>query len=145
MVIIPEDFSANIDVTEKYKELVATALNSDSVYVRLKDTLIDLVAKGDLKGVDTAKLISDTLSGMASNITTSSMSTALQWAAQEKELEVNLIRLESELEVKNEQIKTAYVDRVAKDKQAAMLGLDTVMKTSNSTPETVYTPKYEET
>lgn len=41
------------------------------------------------------------------------------------------------------QIATAYTERVIKDKEAAALGLDTVVKTANSTPETVYTPKYE--
>lgn len=41
------------------------------------------------------------------------------------------------------QIRTAYTDRVLKDKQAALLGLDEVVKVANVTPEAVYTPKYE--
>jgi hypothetical protein len=43
-----------------------------------------------------------------------------------------------------EQEKTTYTERVLKDKQAAALGLDTVVKIANVTPEAVYTPKYEE-
>ena len=43
-----------------------------------------------------------------------------------------------------EEIKQAYVDRIIKDKQATKLGLDLVTKTVNTTPEGVYTPKYEE-
>lgn len=47
-----------------------------------------------------------------------------------------------------EQIKSIYADRVLKDKQAAKLGLDNVMKTSeasrDSDPSFVYTPNYEE-
>ena len=46
------------------------------------------------------------------------------------------------------QAKTSYADRVLKDKQAAKLGLDNVMKLAEaervSDPNTVYTPKYEE-
>jgi hypothetical protein len=43
-----------------------------------------------------------------------------------------------------EQERSTYTERVLKDKQAAGLGLDTVVKTANVTPEAVYTPKYEE-
>jgi hypothetical protein len=41
-------------------------------------------------------------------------------------------------------IKVAYVERVLKDKQAAELGLDQVVKTSNTDPSAVYQPKYTE-
>ena len=51
-------------------------------------------------------------------------------------------------EVSNEQAKTAYTDRVLKDKQVAKLGLDNVMKQSETArdadPSFVYTPNYEE-
>jgi len=42
-----------------------------------------------------------------------------------------------------EQLAIAYAERVIKDKEAASLGLDTIVKTANITPETTYTPKYE--
>lgn len=46
-----------------------------------------------------------------------------------------------------EQTKGAYAERVVKDKQAAKLGLDNVMKNAEaarvSDPSVVYTPKYE--
>ena len=43
---------------------------------------------------------------------------------------------------REEQLKATYTERVLKDKQAAELGLDNVVKTANVTPEAVYTPKY---
>ena len=48
--------------------------------------------------------------------------------------------------LKEEQIKNSYIDRVMKDKQTAMLGMDGVMKTQNSItdPAHVYSPKYVE-
>ena len=53
----------------------------------------------------------------------------------------NLIKQGTLLE---EQIKTTYTDRVMKDKQTAMLGMDGVMKKQNliTDKEVVYTPKY---
>ena len=53
---------------------------------------------------------------------------------------------EKEISLKEEQIKNSYIDRVMKDKQAAMLGMDGVMKTQNSItdPAHVYSPKYVE-
>ena len=53
---------------------------------------------------------------------------------------------EKEMVLKEEQIKNSYIDRVMKDKQTAMLGMDGVMKTQNgiTDPAHVYSPKYVE-
>ncbi len=53
----------------------------------------------------------------------------------------NLVKQGTLLE---EQIKTTYTDRVMKDKQTAMLGMDGVMKKQNliTDKEVIYTPKY---
>ena len=53
---------------------------------------------------------------------------------------------EKEISLKEAHIKTAYVERVIKDKEAAVLGMDKVVKVANTsaTTEAVYKPKYEE-
>ena len=54
---------------------------------------------------------------------------------------------EKEILLKEEQIKTAYVERVIKDKEAAALGLDNVIKlreASRANGTYVYVPAYEE-
>ena len=54
---------------------------------------------------------------------------------------------EKEIALKEEQIKTAYVERVIKDKEAAVLGLDNVIKlreASRANGTYVYVPAYEE-
>lgn len=50
--------------------------------------------------------------------------------------------LDEDLVLKKEQQKLAYVERVMKDKQTAMLGLDDVMRSTNVSPDTIYTPRY---
>ena len=53
---------------------------------------------------------------------------------------------EKEISLKEAHIKTAYVERVIKDKEAATLGMDKVVRVANTsaTTEAVYKPKYEE-
>lgn len=45
--------------------------------------------------------------------------------------------------LKQEQVKLAYTTRVKEDKAVALLRLDDVVKTANTSPESIYTPKYE--
>ena len=55
--------------------------------------------------------------------------------------------IEKEIALKEEHIKTAYVERVIKDKEAAVLGLDNVIKlreASRTSGTYVYVPAYEE-
>jgi len=80
---------------------------------------------------------------------------SVQYNLQEAITEAQIVGIESDNLLKarqivlvNEQIKNAYTERVVKDKQAAKLGLDNVMKLSEEervfTPSYVYTPKYQE-
>ncbi len=48
-----------------------------------------------------------------------------------------------ELEKLQEEVSLTYVTRVGKDKEVASMGLDSVVKVGNTSPEAVYTPKYE--
>lgn len=67
------------------------------------------------------------------------LSQSVQYALQEKQTE-------AQVDLLVEQKKVAYVDRVIKDKEAAALGMDKVVRVANTaaTTEEVYTPKYEE-
>lgn len=58
-------------------------------------------------------------------------------------LDKQALDIDKGIEVKEEQIKGMFAARITADKQAALLGLDQVVKTANTAPESVYTPKYE--
>lgn len=58
-------------------------------------------------------------------------------------LDKQALDIDKGIEVKEEQIKGMFAARITADKQAALLGLDQVVKVANVTPESVYTPKYE--
>lgn len=93
----------DIDVTNKQRKLVEEALGPDGAYIRLKETLIDLLDAGEIKGTDRANVVSTVLSNMAGQITASAMQTGLQWAAKEKELELKKLEMEYQLEVIRQQ------------------------------------------
>lgn len=97
--------------------------------------LDDQYKSGRLKGTDYA----DVLLGSVQAVLQSS----LQFTLQEKLTEAQIDDARKGIEVKEQQIVNMYTERVIKDKEAANLGLDKVVKTANTTPEQVYTPKYE--
>lgn len=114
----------DLDVISKQKELVTEALSSDGVYIRAKETLEDLLAKGEIKGTDRAKVVAETIAGMASQITASTMSAALQWAAQEKELALKKEEMEYQLDIlaqnkllAENQVEASLADRQIKQAQ----------------------------
>ena len=105
-----------LDVVEKQKELAAALMGEDSIYIRMKETLVDLLEKGEIKGTDRAKVISETIAQMAVNLTNTSLSTALAWQAQEKELALKKEELEVRLDVLQKEVDKAEEDaRLAKE------------------------------
>ena len=93
----------SIDVINKQRRLTEEALGPDGVYIRLKETLLDLINNGDIKSSDRAQIVATTLSNFSGQITSGAMQTALQWSAKEKELELQRLELEYKLEVLNQQ------------------------------------------
>ena len=114
MAIINID--TTLDVVKKQKELAAALTDEDSIYIRMKDTLVDLLEKGEIKGTDRARVISETISQMAVNLTNTSLTTALAWQAQEKELALKKEELEVRLEILQKEVDKAKEDaRLAKE------------------------------
>lgn len=95
--------TADLNVVNKQRELTTEALGPDGVYIRLKETLLDLMNNGDIKSSDKAQIVSTTLANLSGQITSGAMQTALQWAAKEKELELQKLELEYKLELLSQQ------------------------------------------
>ena len=105
-----------LDVVKKQKELAAALTDEDSIYIRMKETLVDLLEKGEIKGTDRARVVSETIAQMAVNLTNTSLSTALAWQAQEKELALKKEELEVRLEILQKEVDKAKEDaRLAKE------------------------------
>ena len=114
----------NLDVVAKQRLLVEEALGADSAYARLKENLELMLENSDIKSQDKAKVVADTLSQFATNITHSAMATGLQWASQEKELALKKEELQKQLDVLAQnklllenQTATSLADRQLKQAQ----------------------------
>ena len=57
--------TTDLDVVNKQRKLVEESLGPDGAYIRLKETLIDLLDAGEIKGTDRANVVSTTLSNIA--------------------------------------------------------------------------------
>ena len=105
-----------LDVVKKQKELAAALTDEDSIYIRMKETLVDLLEKGEIKGTDRARVVSEAISQMAINLTNTSLTTALAWQAQEKELALKKEELEVRLDILQKEVDKAKEDaRLAKE------------------------------
>ena len=106
----------SLDVVKKQKELAAALTDEDSIYIRMKETLVDLLEKGEIKGTDRARVVSETIAQMAVNLTNTSLSTALAWQAQEKELALKKEELEIRIDILQKEVEKAKEDaRLAKE------------------------------
>lgn len=104
-----------LDVAAKYNILVKQSLSGDSAYIRAKETIDDLVKDGSIADSQKAEIISNIIGSISSTITTSSMSTAMQWASAEKEIALKKLELAKQLDVLDQEIltKAAQVDQLS--------------------------------
>lgn len=89
----------DLDVISKQRQLVEEALGPDSIYIRMKETLLDLLNDGSIKGTDRAKVVGETIAQMSASITANVMSTGLAWAEAEKKLALQKEELEKQLDI----------------------------------------------
>ena len=89
--------NTELDVIDKYKELVTSSLDGDSVYARVKETLERLQDDGAISDAKKAELMAGVVSSVVGSITSNSMSTALAWTTKEKELRLQKLELEAKL------------------------------------------------
>ena len=114
----------DLDVVSKQRLLVEEALGPDSVYIRMKETLIDLIDKGEIKGTDRAKVVGETIAQMSASITANVMNTGLQWAEAEKKLALQKEEMQKQLDILEQnkllitnQVATSLADRQLKQAQ----------------------------
>lgn len=109
--------TSDLDVADKYETLVKQSLSVNSVYIRAKETIQDLVDSGAIDEAQKAEVISNIVGGIINNITSSSMSTAMSWANAEKEIALKKLELAKQLDILDQDIllKEAQVVKMEKD------------------------------
>lgn len=91
--------TSSLDVIDKYKLLTAASLDTDSVYMRAKDTFKELLDSAQMDGVEYAQYASQFISQLATATTQSAMNIALQWSQAEKESAYSLALTKANIEL----------------------------------------------
>ena len=115
--------TSTIDIAGKYETLVQQSLGGNSAYIRAKETIQDLVESGAIDDAQKAEVISSIVGGIVSNITSSSMSAALEWAKYEKEIELKKLELDLQLAIltKEEELKEAQIAQIKTQDSLALV------------------------
>jgi hypothetical protein len=110
--------SASLPVVDKYAEILEEMFVDDSVYLRMKDTLAELLNSGDLAGPEKAKVIAEVMAQLNNSLVNASLSTALQWAEKEAEISLKKEELAYQLELLNQQgiLTAANAAKAAEEK-----------------------------
>jgi hypothetical protein len=124
-----------LDVVCKYKELLSSSLDVDSIYIKTKETIQDMFDKGYIKDDNIAEIVTQVLAQANASLVTSAMSTALGWANAEKEVALKKLELAKQLDILDGQIaltnaqanKTANEDIATQANTIRQNGMPTVV------------------
>ena len=89
----------DLDVGAKYKELVATALDSEGVYIRTREVLQELFEDSGLTFKEKSEMTANVIGSLNYSIVNAAMQTALQWESTNKELYMKKEQLNKEIEL----------------------------------------------
>lgn len=111
--------SNELDVIDKFNSLVKESLSTDSVYIRMIETLDEMVEGGAINETNKTEVLSAVLSSSVTSITNASMATALEWAKTETEFEYRKLAAEKELDILDQELllKTSQVAASESDTQ----------------------------
>ena len=88
----------SLDVNDKYKQLVEASMDGDSVYVRTKEVLSELLRDNEITQDVKGQVIIQVMANLNNSVVTGAMNGALQWETAEKNLYLEKLKLEKELD-----------------------------------------------
>jgi hypothetical protein len=109
--------TSTLEVIAKYNSLVKESLGGDSIYIRAKETLQELVKDGAIDDAQKAKIISEVLGSAVNSITSASMSAALDWSKAEKDLELRKLEMDQQLNILAKEIELKTSQKTQVDSQ----------------------------
>jgi hypothetical protein len=104
------EMSTELDVHIKYDTLIKQSLGSESLYIRVKETLEELTNDSAMDNRTKGGIIASVMNSMVSSITNASMQTALSWSKAEKDLKLKKEETVTKLELGEQQRLKAVQD-----------------------------------
>lgn len=91
--------TSKLDVIAKYKELIKVSTDADSLYIKAKETLEQMYKDNDVPQDSKGEVLGQLISSLHTSVMSTSMNTALAWAAKEKDIALRKLELEKQLDV----------------------------------------------
>lgn len=104
------------EVVEIFKELMDASTGQNSVYLKSKETLVQILDDANITGDQKGQIISQTIASMVNGITGQSMSTALQMAKFERNDPYELAKLREDTKATTAQV--AKIEQDTKNSEA---------------------------
>lgn len=104
----------DLNILNRFEQLMQKAIDSESVYIRTKETLEALFERSTISDKEKAEALSAVLGSMTTGITTAAMQSALQWASTEEDLLLKRAELEKSLDNMDvdKKLKEAQVNKL---------------------------------
>lgn len=117
--------NTQIDVLSKHRLLVQEALSDESIYVRTREVMSELINDGSLSSGEKAKIIANALASMTSSMTASAMDSALRWATAEQDMIIKNVETSAKI--------NAVLAEISKsEKELEILNVDKKIKQAQS-------------
>ena len=118
--------------------------NNEWIGTGIFDILVNAVNKNIEIQCDSGRITTAEYGSVYSESIQAVIAQSIDFILRKKLVEAQIDNAIKDTEFKTEQVSLVYTERVLKDKQTAMLGMDGVMKTQNviTDPAHVYVPKY---
>ncbi len=91
--------NGDIEIIEKYQELMAASLADDSIYARSKQTFYELFDKLNINETEKAQVVASNITQMTTTMSSVAMQTALSWAKENRDGAYTLSKLKAETEL----------------------------------------------
>ena len=115
----------NLNYLTIYKEIMKASTGQDSAYIRAKETLTAVLSDNGLTAEAKGTILSQTISGIASNITTQALNAAIQIAKENRDAPYMLAKLRADTELTQANKLKLEVDKVVSTATAAKIEADT--------------------
>jgi len=118
-----------LDVSEKYTQLMQDTLADDSLYMRAKDTMYQQFDKLNITAPEKAKLVSEHVATMTTNLSSVAMQSAIQWSKEERDGAYTLAKIKADTELALANFELVKVNICKAEKEEDLICAQ-VMKTS---------------
>lgn len=100
----------NDKVLEYYKALMSASTEQDSLYIKAKETVTQILDEAGLDARERANILSQTIGGMVSGISAQSMQGAIDLAKDNRDASYVLAKLCADTELTNKQVEKVTAD-----------------------------------